>query len=729
MIGFGAVLEADSGKWKCGICSCKWDDDVLQCKSCEVGLKPGVSQADIDAKKKSLLDMFKAPVKDGPKPTGFGGFGSAPSTSAPTAFGFSAPAISFGFGSEGTGSSSGGISFGFGSEGIGSSSGDNSFGFGGGGDVAENVGSSSVGISFGFGSEGAGSSSSGSSFGFGSGGDAAKFGDSSSGGVAVGFGTGAGFVFNPSGPSAGDKNRELALKRKKKLAQASLPTADMEQCCHVYVMGNGECEQLGLGGDILERKKPHMISDMGFNKLQVLSVAVGGMHSIAVLANGQLYSWGCNDDGVLGRTGDENVPGLVSELQEQKVAMIACGDCHSAAVDTRGKMWLWGSYKDGGGHIGFPDFDASSRDPKTVSVTTPSGDKALKQPSPVAVPGLDKVVMLHCGANHTVIGEQTASGVELWSWGDNSVAQLGQGKRTPDPPTDADDAVREPKYKAWKRDKLKLLYPCRLDAGLPWLPGGRIAMVGGGHDCTFVMTAGQAGQPCETYCCGLNGDFQLGLGRNSEAEINWTNVPALSGVCLQTICGGASHTAALEPNGEVWCWGRAERSGHLQKSGSIETPKKIPKEAFAGLSIQKLKAGGTHTVACAENGDVFTWGTGETHQLGNVPRDVEEFTKEEKDCDEPPPELTPYLVTSGKLKDKFVVAAAGGAMHTVVLVWNGQVSSRKKRKNPPVAEGSGRPGKRPRLQILCKPALLQQCLKKLADAQELPMLPDSALEL
>merc|ERR1712190_528457 len=98
-------------------------------------------------------------------------------------------------------------------------------------------------------------------------------------------------------------------------------------------------------------------------------------------------------------------------------------------------------------------------------------------------------------------------------------------------------------------------------------------------------------------------------------------------------------------------------------------------------------------MACAENGDVFTWGMGEVHQLGNVPRDVDDFKKEEKDCDEPPVELSPYLVTSGKLKDKFVVDADGGAQHTVLLVWNGELGRGRKRKEHPGDTGDDRPRK------------------------------------
>jgi len=89
-----------------------------------------------------------------------------------------------------------------------------------------------------------------------------------------------------------------------------------------------------------------------------MGVAVGGLHSMVCSVDGRVYSWGCNDDGALGRGGEENLPQLVIELAEKGVraTAISCGDCHSCALSDVGKVWGWGSYKDANGHVGFPDF-------------------------------------------------------------------------------------------------------------------------------------------------------------------------------------------------------------------------------------------------------------------------------------------------------------------------------------------------------------------------------------
>ncbi len=55
------------------------------------------------------------------------------------------------------------------------------------------------------------------------------------------------------------------------------------------------------------------------------------------------------------------------------------------------------------------------------------------------------------------------------------------------------------------------------------------------------------------------------------------------------------------------------------------------------------------------------------YQLGNVPRNYKKYTPEEKDAEVGGDELTPYLVHSKSLDSRFVLGAAAGSQHTVVL--------------------------------------------------------------
>ncbi|EER11581.1 pheromone response protein, putative, partial [Perkinsus marinus ATCC 50983] len=52
------------------------------------------------------------------------------------------------------------------------------------------------------------------------------------------------------------------------------------------------------------------------HKIAVTQIAVGALHTLALDAtSGMVYSWGCNDDGALGRLGQENQPRRIDGLE------------------------------------------------------------------------------------------------------------------------------------------------------------------------------------------------------------------------------------------------------------------------------------------------------------------------------------------------------------------------------------------------------------------------------
>lgn len=61
----------------------------------------------------------------------------------------------------------------------------------------------------------------------------------------------------------------------------------------------------------------------------------------------QLYTFGCNDEGALGRDtteeGSETVPAKVT--LEQKVVQVSAGDSHTAALTEDGTVYIWGSFR------------------------------------------------------------------------------------------------------------------------------------------------------------------------------------------------------------------------------------------------------------------------------------------------------------------------------------------------------------------------------------------------
>ena len=70
----------------------------------------------------------------------------------------------------------------------------------------------------------------------------------------------------------------------------------------LMAFGMGDAGQLGMGEDIMERKKPQPVKEI---EEDVISAAAGGMHNVFITKTGKVYTFGCNDEGALGRKCEE----------------------------------------------------------------------------------------------------------------------------------------------------------------------------------------------------------------------------------------------------------------------------------------------------------------------------------------------------------------------------------------------------------------------------------------
>ena len=55
---------------------------------------------------------------------------------------------------------------------------------------------------------------------------------------------------------------------------------------HVLTLGQGDVGQLGLGEDILERKKPALVK--GLDGQRIVQIECGGMHTVALTDDGKV---------------------------------------------------------------------------------------------------------------------------------------------------------------------------------------------------------------------------------------------------------------------------------------------------------------------------------------------------------------------------------------------------------------------------------------------------------
>ena len=95
----------------------------------------------------------------------------------------------------------------------------------------------------------------------------------------------------------------------------------------VLSFGSGDCGQLAHSSTLEDENdtvvaKPRVVKALT-NKV-VAQLSCGGLHNVAVTLDGVCFTWGCNDEGSLGREGDESLlymPGAVS--LPEKVTCVA----------------------------------------------------------------------------------------------------------------------------------------------------------------------------------------------------------------------------------------------------------------------------------------------------------------------------------------------------------------------------------------------------------------------
>ncbi|XP_026764386.2 uncharacterized protein LOC113522776 [Galleria mellonella] len=93
------------------------------------------------------------------------------------------------------------------------------------------------------------------------------------------------------------------------------------------------------------------------------------------------------------------------------------------------------------------------------------------------------------------------------------------------------------------------------------------------------------------------------------------------GVVCDIQCG-YEHFMLLTDTGRVYTWGNGRRLqlGHGDLE-NLDLPTEV--EALAGIKIVKISAGGWHSLALSEYGDLYAWGWNDTGQLG-IKHDVKE---------------------------------------------------------------------------------------------------------
>jgi len=276
----------------------------------------------------------------------------------------------------------------------------------------------------------------------------------------------------------------------------------------------------------------------------VVSIAAGDGHVLAVKVDGTLWAWGWNSDGQLGDGTTMNIPVPFMVKGIWKAMDAAAGMNHSVVLLTDGTVWAWG--RNAFGQLG----DGSIIDRNT----------------PVEVREISHVIKIAAGAQHTVALKSDGT---VWAWGRNLNGQLGDGEvvnRTA--PVQVKNLTKvidisanqnhtialksDGTVWAWGKNSYGLLGDgTREDKHLPVQVRGlsNITAIAAGLDHSIALKADGT-----LWAWGSNEYGQLGINIPEKKESLAVMVEDLANV--RKIAAGAYHSVAVLSDGTISVWGR-----------------------------------------------------------------------------------------------------------------------------------------------------------------------------
>ncbi len=265
----------------------------------------------------------------------------------------------------------------------------------------------------------------------------------------------------------------------------------------VWAWGSNSKGQLGDGFTVDQLTPVQVMMSPSIGLTGVTAIAAGVDFSLALKSDGTVWAWGYNSSSQLGNglTTDSPIPVQVTGLTG--VTAISAGFDHSVALGIDGLVRAWGNNSQG--QLG--------NNTTTASTTF------------VQVGVVSAVLAVSAGNQFTVVARGNGLSSTVWTWGDNTYGQLGNG-------TTAD---------SWT--------PIQVIGGLSYLT----AVAAGSDHALALKNDGTV------WAWGNNTNGQLGNGTTS---VSYTPVQTTTPpLAVQGIIAGYQDSFAATTIGTIWAWG------------------------------------------------------------------------------------------------------------------------------------------------------------------------------
>ena len=306
------------------------------------------------------------------------------------------------------------------------------------------------------------------------------------------------------------------------------------------------------------------------NNIKVVQIDAGSQHTVILLSNGKVMSFGSNTFGQLGLSiYTTSTAGGISNPTEipdiSNIVHVSCGRVHTALLTKDGYVYLFGSniY----GQLGYA-LNSGTNNPNFT---------------PTLLADISNVTMVECGGNHTIIVLKNGTALSI---GNNQRGQLGNGL---------------------SNGSFINFIPT------PVVNISNIVSVACGNEFTaFLLNNGTVAT------CGINLRGQLARNDNANtSNINSTPTVISYFNNVSAIACGFEHLVFLLSNGLVYSCGYNlyGNLGNPTNSGRV-TINQIPLQVLNITNATAITCGIYHTVVLTNDSNVYTFGLNQYGQLG-----------------------------------------------------------------------------------------------------------------
>lgn len=284
----------------------------------------------------------------------------------------------------------------------------------------------------------------------------------------------------------------------------------------------------------------------------IVALAGGQNHSLALDTNGNIWTWGSDANGQLGLGGilGSSIPAEVTGLGS--IVQVSAGFNHNLALDQDGNVWAWGDNQ--GRQLG----DGTS----------------INRSAPVRLTAIADVRSVAAGNLYSIALKRDET---VWAWGSNYSGELGNAP-------DSSGAAQSP-----------VQVPGLMD----------VVAIAAGASHSLALT-----RDGNVWAWGGNDHGQLGLGTVNSSNLP-AQVPGLSGV--KAVAAGAYNSYAVRTDGTAMAWGRNE---YRAVGDGSTTGRLSPVPVTGLTEVVEIAAGPNHVLARRQDGSVWGWGTGTSSELG-----------------------------------------------------------------------------------------------------------------